>query len=74
MRKIALLVKTRLACCKVQILLGDHLILFSLWEGMRGLNRHLKHIGITLCVAVQYLETDSLNKLLFANVQNCFAV
>ena len=42
-------------------------------EGTSELNKYLKHVGITLSVAVLYLETGSLNKLVFANVQNCFA-
>lgn len=42
-------------------------------RGTGGFNKDLKSIGITSNVVVLYLETGSLNKLVFANVQNCFA-
>lgn len=47
--------------------------LLDLLEGPRGLNKYPTDVGITLNVAVLYLETNWLNKLVFANVQNCFA-
>lgn len=48
--------------------------LLDLSKGASELNKYLKHIGITLSVAVLYLETGSLNKLVSLNVQNRFCI
>lgn len=47
--------------------------LLDLSKGTSGLHKHPERSGIMLSVAVLCLETSSLNKLVFANVPNCFA-